>query len=503
MTIQTVNASETASNHVDVLIGGAGLSGIGVACHVKRHLPGKSFAILEARESIGGTWDLFRYPGIRSDSDMYTYSYPFKPWRSDNTIAGAAEILAYVRETAEEHDLARHVRFGHTVLGAQWSSREARWTVQVQRGDGKLLELTCAMLVAAAGYFDYTAGYTPQFEGREDFAGVIVHPQQWPEDLDYAGKRVVVIGSGATAATLIPSMAQKAAHVTMLQRSPTYMLALPGKDPIARALRRALPAGAAYRVTRQLMAARMSWSFKLCCRYPRQARRVLRWLTARQLPPGYPVDTHFNPSYNPWDERMCVVPYGDLFKAIRQGRASVATDRIARFSERGLLLESGTELDADVIVTATGLNLKTFGNLKLTVDGTPVAFDDTLLYKAVLLSDVPNFVPVFGYARELSYTVKIDLVGQYLCRLLAYMDRHGYDTVVPVAEDPAIERLPMIDLRSGYVQRSVHRFPKQGSRGPWTVGYYKDDRRRLLQAPIEDPALRFATKAEPALKLAS
>ena len=307
---------------------------------------------------------------------------------------------------------------------------------------------------------------------------------------------MVVIGSGATAVTLIPAMAGKAAHVTMPQRSPTYMLTLPGKDPIARGLARVLPTRTAYRLTRRLMAARLRWSVQLCTRYPRQARRVLRWLTACQLPHGYPVDVHFNPSYKPWDERMCLIPSGDLFAAVRKGRASIVTDRIARFTEHGILLDSGTELEADVIVTATGLNLNVFGNLQLMVDGAPVAFDETLVYKAVMLSDVPNFVPVFGYTREASWTVKVDLVGQYLCRLLAYMDRHDYDTVVPVPDDPAIERRPMLDLRSGYIQRSVDRFPKQGSHGPWTLDMrYATDRARLLEAPTEEPALRFGAGA--------
>ena len=502
MTLTAINGGESASKHVDVLIVGSGLSGIGVACHLKTRLPGTSFAILEARGSIGGTWDLFRYPGIRSDSDMYTYSYPFKPWRSESTIAPAAEILAYLREIVEEHDLAPHIRFGHKVLGAAWSSRDARWTVRVQRGEGMPDELTCAMLVAATGYYDYAAGYTPHFEGREDFAGHVVHPQQWPEDLDYTGKRVVVIGSGATAVTLVPAMAEKAAHVTMLQRSPNYVLALPGRDPIARALRRVLPDGAAYRLTRRLMAARMRWSFELCRRHPRQARRVLRWLTARQLPPGYPVDTHFNPSYDPWDERMCLVPSGDLFKAIRQRRASVVTDRVARFTRHGILLESGAELKADVIVTATGLNMKTFGGLRLTVDGIPVDLGDTLLHKGAMLSEVPNFMPLFGYSRELSWTVKIDLLARYLCRLLAHMDRHGYDTVVPVVDDPTVARRPMIELRSGYIERAIHQFPKQGSHGPWTLDYTVD-RPRLLEAPIEDPALRFSTGARTSLRTAA
>ena len=480
--------------HFDVLIVGAGISGIGAAYHLRTRLPHKTFAILEARDAIGGTWDLFRYPGIRSDSDLHTFGYEFKPWTSDNAIAGADEILAYLRETVEENDLASHIRFGHKVLGAEWSSDDARWTVRVEHG-GERRELTCGLLFSAAGYYDYAAGYTPPFEGRDDFAGEIVHPQAWPEDLDYTGKRVVVIGSGATAVTLIPAMAARAGHVTMLQRSPSYVMTLPAQDPIANALRRALPDKVAYRLTRRINIARQRLIYSVSKRHPQLVRRAIRALTKRQLPEGYPVDTHFKPRYDPWDERLCAVPDGDLFGAIREGKASVVTDRIARFTERGILLESGTELDADVIVTATGLNLLAFGGLQLAVDGEPVALNDALVYKSMMLSGVPNFAFAIGYTNS-SWTLKVDLVCEHLCRLLAAMDARGSDTVMPVANDPTITRRPLLDFQAGYVQRAAQLFPQQGSHGPWTVEMsYAADRARLRQGPVDDPALRFATSA--------
>ena len=354
------------ATHFDVLIIGAGISGIGAAYHVRTQLPGKTFAILEARGALGGTWDLFRYPGIRSDSDLHTFAYEFKPWTRENAIADADEILDYLHETVEENDLARHIRFGHKVLGASWSSERALWTVLAKdTATGERVELTCGLLFSAAGYYDYDAGYTPPFEGRERFGGTIVHPQRWPEDLDYRGKRVVVIGSGATAVTLIPAMAEQAGHVTMLQRSPSYVMTLPAKDPIANGLRRILPDMLAYRVTRRMNIARQRLVYNLSMRYPRVVRRLIRALTKHQLPDGYAIDTHFKPRYSPWEERLCAVPDGDLFKAISDGSASVVTDQIVRFTERGILLESGRELEADVIVTATGLNLLAFGGMNL------------------------------------------------------------------------------------------------------------------------------------------
>jgi cation diffusion facilitator CzcD-associated flavoprotein CzcO len=491
MDITTATTTETT--HFDVLIVGAGISGIGAAYHLKTRLPHKTFAILEAREAIGGTWDLFRYPGIRSDSDLHTFGYAFKPWTSDNAIAGADEILGYLRETVQENDLAGHIRFGHKLLGADWSSVDARWTVRVQSaGADEPIELTCSVLFSAAGYYDYAGGFTPHFEGRDDFGGTIVHPQEWPEDLDYAGKRVVVIGSGATAVTLVPAMAGAAAHVTMLQRSPSYVMSLPAQDPIANGLRRLLPERAAYRITRRINIARQRLVYDLSKRHPRMVRRLIRALTKRQLPAGYPVDTHFKPRYNPWDERLCAVPNGDLFKAIRDGDASVVTDRIARFTERGILLESGAELEADIVVTATGLNLLAFGGMELSVDGEPAPFNETVAYKSMMLSGIPNFAFAVGYTNS-SWTLKVDLVCEHLCRMLAHMDANGHDAMVAVADDMRGELRPLMDFKAGYVQRAMDRLPKQGSQGPWTLEMsYAADRARLLAGPVEDPALQFS-----------
>jgi monooxygenase len=481
------------NTHVDVLIIGAGISGIGAAYYLKTKLPGKSFAIVEARDSIGGTWDLFRYPGIRSDSDLHTFAYEFKPWTSENAIADGDEILDYLEETVEENDLREHIRFGCRVLGADFSVENGRWTVSVERTeDGERCELTCGLLFSGAGYYDYAAGYTPQFEGQDTFAGTIVHPQAWPQDLDYRGKRVVVIGSGATAVTLIPAMADDTAHITMLQRSPSYVMSLPGKDPIANMLRQILPERTAYRITRRMNIARQRFIYEKSMRHPQLVRRIIRFLTKHQLPPGYSVDTHFNPRYNPWEERMCAVRNGDLFAAIRSGKASIVTDRIARFTERGILLESGRELHADIVVTATGLSLLAFGGIELTVDGTPVDLADRLAYKSFMLSGLPNFAFSVGYTNS-SWTLKVDLVCEHLCRLLAYMDAHGYDTVVPVADDPTLTRRPLLDFHAGYVRRAVDLFPKQGSHGPWTLEMsYAADRERLRNGPVEDAALHFS-----------
>ena len=491
--IMRTMSTTAALDHVDVLIVGAGISGIGAAYHVSTKLPHKTYAILEGREAIGGTWDLFRYPGIRSDSDLHTFGYAFKPWTADKAIADAGSILDYIRETADENEITRHIRFNHKVLGASWSSSEALWTVRAQRGDsGEAVELTCDVLFCASGYYDYEAGFTPAFTGAEDFSGRIVHPQHWPEDLDYAGKRVVVIGSGATAVTLVPAMAGKAAHVTMLQRSPSYVLTVPAKDPIANGLRRLLPDKLAYRITRRMNVARQRLVYDLSKRHPRLVRALIRAATKRQLPKGYDVDTHFKPRYDPWDERLCAVPDGDLFRAISSGRASVATDHIERFTERGILLRSGAELEADVIVTATGLNLLAFGGMQLSVDGREIEIGDTLAYKSMMLSGVPNFAFAIGYTNS-SWTLKVDLVCEHLCRMLAHMDARGLGSMTPVAEDPTIERRPLLDFQAGYVQRAMDRMPKQGSHGPWTVEMsYANDRERLLAGPVEDPALRFA-----------
>ena len=482
----------TVPQHVDVLIVGAGISGIGAGRYLRTELPTKTFAILEARAALGGTWDLFRYPGIRSDSDLHTFGYEFKPWRDEQSIADAPRILDYLRETATENGLDDTIHYHHKVLDAAWSSQDARWTVQVERADtGETFEMTCGWLFGAAGYYRYDEGFTPEFEGRDRFGGTIVHPQHWPEDLDYAGKKVVVIGSGATAVTLIPSMADTAGHVTMLQRTPSYILPVPRKDAIANRLRRILGDERGYAVTRRknILQQGLIWSF--CKRYPNAARKLIRWLNTKQLPEGFPVDEHFNPPYNPWDQRMCAVPDGDLFRSIRDGQASIVTDRIATFTETGLLLESGQELEADVIITATGLNVQPFGGIPLEVDGKPVKLAETVAYKGLMLSGVPNFAYAIGYTNS-SWTLKIGLLCEHLCRLMAHMDEQGYDVCRPEVADASMPTRPFLDFAAGYVQRVVDQLPRQGDRMPWRTSMnYLDDVKLLRADAVTDPELHF------------
>ncbi len=495
--------STTASvEHVDVLIVGAGISGIGAAYYLQTEQPDKTFAILEARGATGGTWDLFRYPGIRSDSDLHTFSYEFKPWEDDKAIAGAPAILAYLRETAAENGLDDKIRLNHKVISAAWSTDDARWLVETERSDtGERRTMSCGWLFCAGGYYRYDQGFTPEFEGRERFGGQIVHPQHWPEDLDYSGKRVVVIGSGATAVTLIPAMAGTAAHVTMLQRSPTYVMPLPSEDAIANGLRALFGAKLAYAITRRKNVLQQRAIYRLCQRYPRTAKRVIRYLNARLLPEGYPVDEHFKPAYNPWDQRLCVVPDGDLFKAISAGDASVVTDRIDTFTETGIKLESGRELEADIIVTATGLNLQAFGGMTMTVDGVEVNVADRVAFKGLMLDGVPNFAFTFGYTNS-SWTLKVGLVGDHFTRLLAYMDANGHHICYPQISDPQMETLPLLGIGAGYVQRSIDQFPRQGGDGPWRVTMdYKTDVKMLRDGPVEDENLRFAAAtARPATR---
>jgi monooxygenase len=478
--------------HVDVLIVGAGLSGIGAAHHLQAKCPSKTYAILEARERIGGTWDLFRYPGIRSDSDMFTLGYSFRPWEQAKSIADGPDILSYVRQTAQDGGIDRKVRFGHRVLRAEFSTSDARWTVQAERVEtGETVDLTCSFLMMCTGYYRYDEGYTPDFKGVERFAGETVHPQHWPEDLDYSGKRVVVIGSGATAVTLVPAMAERAAHVTMLQRSPSYIVALPGEDPIARAVRRVLPSRSAYALLRWKNVLLTMLSFQLSRRWPSVMKSIVRKGIARQLPADYDIDTHFKPNYDPWDQRLCLVPDGDLFKAIRAGSASVLTDRIETFTEKGLRLVSGKELEADVIVTATGLNLLALGGTQFSVDGREIELPQTMSYKGMMLSGVPNMALTLGYTNA-SWTLKCDLTCEYVCRLLNHMDEHGYRQCVP-ERDPSVAEQPIIDFSSGYVLRSIDKFPTQGSKAPWRLYQnYPLDIVNLKFGGLEDGAMRFS-----------
>ncbi|MGY1708683.1 flavin-containing monooxygenase [Geodermatophilus sp. SYSU D00758] len=483
-----------AAEHVDVLIVGAGLSGIGAACHLQRENPGTGYAILEAREAIGGTWDLFRYPGVRSDSDMYTLGYDFKPWTGERSIAEGGDILAYIRETAREHDVERHVRFGHRVVAAEWSSEQARWTVTATGPDGAPVELTCSWLSVCSGYYRYDEGFRPAFPGEEDYRGRLVHPQHWPADLDVTGKRVVVIGSGATAVTLVPSLAETAEHVTMLQRTPSYVMALPGRDPLATALRRRLPEGAAATAVRWKNVLVSTASYQFARRRPEAMRRFLAGQARKQLPAGYDVDTHFGPPYDPWDQRLCLSPDGDLFAAVRAGRAAVVTDRIARFTEHGIALESGPELPADVVVTATGLQLLPIGGMTLAVDGEPVDLAQRVSYKGFMVSGVPNLSMTLGYTNA-SWTLKADLIARSVCRLLRHMAARGHEVCTPVAPAEGGSD-PFLPLTSGYVQRSVAALPKQGRRAPWRL--YQNYLRDLLLmrlARVEDEGLRFSRRA--------
>jgi cation diffusion facilitator CzcD-associated flavoprotein CzcO len=487
-----MDAPADQPDSVDVLIVGAGVSGIGAAYYLQRDHPGRSYAILEGRGASGGTWDLFRYPGVRSDSDLHTFGYEFRPWRSATAIADSDSILAYLRETAAAYGIDRKIRYHTTVTSAAWSSADARWTVTTQDAvTGERGTVTCAWLFCAAGYYRYDQGFTPEFAGRGRFRGPVVHPQHWPQDLDYAGKRVVVIGSGATAVTLIPALAPDAAHVTMLQRTPSYVLPVPARDKTNARLTRLLGPRRAYAITRRMNIWRQVTIWKACQKYPGAARKVIRGINAKQLPAGYPVDEHFNPPYGPWDQRMCVVPDGDLFRVIRDGRASVVTGQIDTFTEDGVLLADGRELPADIIVTATGLNVQALGGIALTVDGEPVRVPERLVYKGTMLSGVPNFAFVFGYTNA-SWTLKVGLVGEYLTRLLSYMDARGFGVARPVAAEPGMPGRPFTDFASGYIRRALDVLPRQGSRAPWRISpTYSDDVRLLRKQPVEDPELRF------------
>ncbi|GAA0320325.1 NAD(P)/FAD-dependent oxidoreductase [Actinoallomurus spadix] len=484
----------TGGEHVDVLIIGAGLSGVGAARHLQQAFPRRTYLVLEARDTIGGTWDLFRYPGVRSDSDMHTFGYRFRPWTRSKAIADGASILRYIRDTATEAGVDRHIRFGHRVVSAEWSSEQARWSVEALH-DGEPVRFTCRFLYCCSGYYRYDAGHTPDFPGVERFGGTVVHPQHWPQDLDHTGRRVVVIGSGATAVTLVPAMAERAAHVTMLQRSPTYVMALPAEDALANTLRRLLGNRRAYPIVRWKNVVVTTLLYQLSRRRPRVVKSIVRKGLLRRLPPGYDVDTHFTPRYQPWDQRMCFVPDGDLFRAIRGGRASVVTDRITEFTPAGLRLESGAELDADIVVTATGLRLLPFGGVRLTVDGQEVRPPETMAYKGMMLSGVPNFAFTIGYTNG-SWTLKADLVSEYVVRLLRHLDTRGHDWCVPCNDDPTVTPRPLIDFQAGYVLRSLGEFPQAGSRAPWRLGMsYAHDLITLRYRAVDDGTLRFARRS--------
>ncbi|GAA4446826.1 NAD(P)/FAD-dependent oxidoreductase [Actinokineospora soli] len=475
--------------HVDVLIVGAGLSGIGAACQLRRRVPGVTLAVLEARGAIGGTWDLFRYPGIRSDSDMFTLGYSFRPWREAAVLADGPSIREYIRETAREHGVDDLVRYHHKVVAAAWDSATARWTVTVER-EGGTVELTCGFLFSCTGYYRYDAGHTPDFPGRDRFAGPVVHPQHWPDDLDWSGKRVAVIGSGATAVTLVPALAERAEHVTMVQRSPSYVVSLGSRDPIADLLRKWLPDRIAHPAVRWKNALAGNLLYVISKRRPDVIRGLIRWDAKRKLPDGYPVDTHFAPRYDPWDQRMCFVPDADLFRAIQRGAASVVTDAVTGFTETGLALESGARVDADVVVTATGLSVLAFGGIELTVDGAGVDFAKTVAYKGMMLSGVPNLAVTIGYTNA-SWTLKCDLVAEYVCRVLRHMRSRGLRQVVPLAPDPAEPTEPFIDLKSGYVLRALDRLPRQGRTRPWRLHQnYPKDVVMLRHGPVDD-GVRF------------
>lgn len=480
------------TQHLDVLIVGAGLSGICAAYYLQTRCPTKRYTILEARDSIGGTWDLFRYPGIRSDSDMHTLGYSFRPWRGTTAMADGPAILNYVRDTAHEFTIDRHIRFDHRVLRAAWSSTERRWTVEAAVGPaGAIARFTCGFLFMCSGYYDYDRGYTPAWPDVERFAGQIIHPQQWPANLEYAGKRVIVIGSGATAVTLVPALARQAAHVTMLQRSPSYVVALPAEDPTVARLYRRLPAGIAYHLARWWLIGTGMYFFMLARRLPIATRQTIMRQARAHLGPGFDVDTHFSPRYNPWDERLCVAPNGDLFQAIASGKAAVVTDAIERFTPTGIRLRSGSELGADIIVTATGLALKLMGGAQLTVDGVAVDLGRTLSYKGIMYSDVPNLASAFGYTNA-SWTLKCELIAQFVCRLVNEMDRrrHTQCTPRPPAGMEAIE--PAINLTSGYVQRAIATFPRQAGRQPWRVYQnYLRDMFSLRFGRLHDGTLEF------------
>ena len=479
--------------YLDVLIVGAGISGIGSGCHLQKKCPGKSFAILEGRQSLGGTWDLFRYPGVRSDSDMYTLGYNFKPWNHAKAIADAPDILDYLRETVVENQLVDKIRYQHKVVSATWSDQSARWKVEVECGEpAEKRTIECGFLHMCSGYYNYAEGFTPEFEGRDSFEGQIVHPQFWPEDIDYAGKKVVIIGSGATAVTLVPAMAKTAEHVTMVQRSPSYLASRSAVDKTANWLRKLLPNKVAYFITRWQNILAQRFVYNAFQRWPQKSKEKLIERVSEQLGPDYDVGTHFTPNYNPWDQRLCLVPDNDMFGAISNGSASVVTDHIDTFTERGLRLKSGEELEADIIITATGINMQFLSDIKFTVNDKTLEPNNTLSYKGLMVSDIPNMAISVGYTNA-SWTLKCDLTCDYVCRLLNHMDKHGYTTCTPSNKNPDAKTDPYWNLTSGYVTRAAHLFPRQGTEEPWRLYQnYVKDIFMLRYKPLDDGVLEFS-----------
>ena len=491
----TSNGSEVRSgpSHVDVAVVGAGISGISAAYHLQTLCPDRTFSILEARDDIGGTWDLFRYPGVRSDSDMHTLGFSFKPWRAEKSIADAPSIMSYLRETIAEYDIERHIRFGHRVRRAAWDSGTARWTLTIDNGDAEVT-MTANFVFMCAGYYSYRGGHDPDFPGRDRFTGDIVHPQKWPDDLDYRDKRVVVIGSGATAVTLVPAMAETANHVTMLQRSPTWVVARPDTDRFANTLRRVLPDRVAYAITRKKNTLQQQLVYRKTRTDPDKVKSLLLQGVRAGLGEDYDVDTHFTPSYNPWDQRLCLIPNGDLFRAIRSGDAEVVTDTITTFTETGIELASGRHLDADIIVTATGLQLVTLGEAEIVVDGHEVDFASTFTYKGLAYSDVPNLVSTFGYINA-SWTLRADLTSNYVCRVLNHMRDTDTDIAVPRRRDDELSMTPrpwIDDFSAGYITRILPVLPKQGDRAPWVnPQMLAADRKLIARGDVDDGHMTF------------
>jgi monooxygenase len=499
-----------STEHLDVLIVGAGLSGVGAAYRIQTMCPNKSYAILEGRADLGGTWDLFRYPGIRSDSDMFTLGYPFAPWTGEKSIATGSDILNYIKETAEKHGIDRRIRYNHRVESASWSSDDARWTVDVSRGE-QTETLTCNFLYLCSGYYSYEKAHTPDFPGIENFGGDIVHPQRWPDDLDYTGKKVIVIGSGATAVTLVPAMADQTAHITMLQRSPSYIAALPATDPVADKLREILPGQFAHSIVRVKNAALNQGLYQFCRLAPNLARKLLQAGVEKEVGSSIAIDPNFTPTYNPWDQRLCMAPDGDLFEAIKARKASVVTDRISRFTTDGVELESGMTLDADIVITATGLELVASGQIDMTVDDEEIETGSGVVYRGLMSSDIPNFAWCVGYTNA-SWTLRADLSSRFVCRFLTYLDRHDYDYGVPYISDPKMELRPILDLTSGYVQRVISFLPKQGTKSPWLLrqNYFIDslsvrfgriDRNMRFGRKRRVPSRTSVTATEPPARL--